>query len=290
MPELAPTGPRIAVITPSLNAGRFIDDAILSVQGQDLRPTSHVVQDGGSTDETIQIMARHLQDVSFQSATDEGQSDALNKALRRVDADWIGWLNTDEFYLPQALSTLSQIALSNEADVAFGDAIFVDKDGRFLRLVPQHPLNRFVLKRYGPALSTCACLIRRSVLGIDPFDLRFRRLMDWDLFLHLAESGASFHYLAWPVGAFRVHEEQVTAAPQSDFSIEYELLEQKYGRAVLRRLGRYVHAGLKLAGGAYLRQLKTRRLRGTLMTWFDGHHQGTSELTNIYGGGEQLSR
>src|SRR6266542_3259162 len=93
----------VSVLTPALDYGRFIEDGIMSVDGQEELSIEHIVQDGGSGDETIEVLRRHTE-LQWESEPDRGQSDALNRALRRSTGRWIGWLNADEFYLPGGLA------------------------------------------------------------------------------------------------------------------------------------------------------------------------------------------
>src|SRR3712207_5225363 len=94
--------PSAAVLTPSFNYGRFIGDAVESVRRQDRVNIFHVIQDAKSSDDTAERL-RSYPDVDFVSQQDEGQSHALNLALQRANSDVVGWLNADEFYMPDAL-------------------------------------------------------------------------------------------------------------------------------------------------------------------------------------------
>ncbi len=90
----------VSVLTPSLNYGRFVEDALLSVLNQRDISVDHIVQDGGSSDETLEVLSRFDRTIDWSSEPDGGQSQALNHALRRASGRWITWLNADEFYLP----------------------------------------------------------------------------------------------------------------------------------------------------------------------------------------------
>ena len=127
----------IDVLTPSLGYARFLQDAIESVRGQEDVAVRHVVQDGGSEDGTIELLESYNGLISWESRPDHGQSDALNRALARSDADWVAWLNADEFYLPGGLRTLATTAEATGADVVYGDAVFVDAGGCVLLILDE---------------------------------------------------------------------------------------------------------------------------------------------------------
>ena len=158
----------ISVLTPSYRYARFILDAIESVVRQDRLTVEHVVQDGTSDDGTVDILKSYDDRIVWMSEPDEGQSDALNRALARANGTWIAWLNADEFYLPGALATLARQAERAGADVVYGDCVFVDANGRIERLLPQHRFSGKILREYGCYIPSNTVLIRRSVLGDAP--------------------------------------------------------------------------------------------------------------------------
>jgi glycosyltransferase involved in cell wall biosynthesis len=94
--------PRLTVITPSLNQGRFIERAIRSVLDQGHPELEYIVVDGGSTDETLDVLRRYEGTVTWTSEPDRGQTDALNKGLARATGDVVAYLNSDDYFLPGA--------------------------------------------------------------------------------------------------------------------------------------------------------------------------------------------
>ncbi len=268
----------VSVLTPSYGYAHFLGDAIESVRLQQGVTVEHIVQDGGSTDGTVELLERYGDTVIWRSEPDEGQSDALNRALELAGGRWIAWLNADEFYLPDGLAHLAELGDRTGADVVYGDTVFVDGDGRLKRLLPQHRYNSFVLHSYGPFVSTVSMIIRRSALGEKPIDPTLRRMMDWDLYLRLAGEQASFAYRPVVVGAFREHDTRITATERrgflerlhrgDGFGREYDLMSERYGALRLRRVGQTFHGLEKVAAGSYGRQIRARRLRGADLRWF----------------------
>jgi glycosyltransferase involved in cell wall biosynthesis len=262
----------VSVLTPSYEYGRFIEDALLSVARQTGIRAEHIVQDGGSGDSTASILESFGTSVRWTIEPDRGQSDALNKAIRIATGTWIGWLNADEFYLPGALRRLVEHGEATQADVVFGDTLHCDEHGRLQRLVPQHPLGRFVLRTYGAFIDSGSTLFRRSALGEHPWDeTNFPwGIMDWDVFLRLLGEGASFAYLPRPIGVFRIHASRQTAKAEQ-FAEAYPVIARKHGLHLskfARRTGRNVHRLSKLAHGSYVRQAAALSLRGADLRWF----------------------
>jgi glycosyltransferase involved in cell wall biosynthesis len=262
------------VLTPSLNYGRFIADAVRSVSLQRGITVEHIVQDGDSRDDS-EIQARSIANVQlfWESAPDDGQSDALNKALDRASGTWIAWLNADEFYLPGGLAVLRDSAEAEDLDVIFGDSIFVDEHGGFVRLVPQHRFSGRLLRWYGKYVASCALLMRSDVVTAIRWDTRVERIMDWDLYLTLAEKGIRVGHARYPVGAFRIHPARITALPEAQHAESYTRVAIKHDlpklpSAIVRAGGRSAHGLLKLREGAYVRQVRAKQLRGADTRWF----------------------
>jgi glycosyltransferase involved in cell wall biosynthesis len=286
------------VVTPSFGYAHYLRDAIDSVAAQRGLSVEHVIQDGGSTDGTVELL-RELDDlVDWRSEPDAGQSDALNRAIARASGRWIAWLNADEFYLPDGLATLVREGDRSGADVVYGDTLFSDGDGGLTRLLPQHRFSPFVLRSYGCFISTVSSIVRRSALGDEPIDASMRRMMDWDLYLRLLADGAQFRYVPAPVGVFRAHDTRVTATERrgffqrlnrgDGFGREYDMVRERYGAMRLRRAGHIAHGVLKLADGAYARQSRGRGVHGADLRWFmsdDAAHEWERVRATCYPAG-----
>lgn len=124
--------PRITIITPSFNQGQYIEETIRSVLGQGYPNLEYIIIDGGSKDETVSIIKRYEQYISYWvSEPDKGQTDALNKGLARATGEIIAYLNSDDVYLPGALWAVAEAYGRNpDADLFHGTCVSVDNDGR----------------------------------------------------------------------------------------------------------------------------------------------------------------
>jgi glycosyltransferase involved in cell wall biosynthesis len=282
---------RLSVLTPTFNYGRFLDDAIASVVQQGVVDVEHVVVDGASSDETLDVLQRAPASVVWKSEPDNGQSDALNKALALATGDWIGWLNADEFYLPGAFDALAAILDEHpDADLIYGDAVFTDVDGGVLRLVAQHSFSSRVLRWNRCNISSCAMIVRRDAIPERGWDVELRAMMDWDLYLELLARRRRIVYVPHPIGAFRVHAEQVTAdlVPRDHPDIPRLALRHHrpsgWARPVADRIGELEHRVLKMAEGGVRRELRVRDLRGTNVRWFDGPASRSGALAVVAAG------
>jgi glycosyltransferase involved in cell wall biosynthesis len=100
--------PKITVVTPSFNHGRFIEQTIASVLDQRYPNLEYIVMDGGSSDGTAEILRKHERHLHYwTSAPDNGQADAINKGFERGSGEILAWLNSDDIYQPATLMTCS---------------------------------------------------------------------------------------------------------------------------------------------------------------------------------------
>lgn len=117
--------PAIGIVTPSFNQGRFLEAAIRSVLLQGYPRLEYYIEDGGSTDETLEVIRHYAEFLSgWVSEKDRGQSHAINKGMARLkDAEVINWLNCDDFLAPGALRAIGAAFRAHpEASIVIGAA------------------------------------------------------------------------------------------------------------------------------------------------------------------------
>src|SRR5439155_12295869 len=123
---------------PSLNQGRYIEDTIESVLAQDYPNIEHIVVDGGSTDETVDILGRYAR-LRWVSEPDDGQAAALNKGFRLAHGDIFGWINADDYYLAGAVSSAVELLQESGCGLVHGGWRQIEEDGTTMRDVAPIP-------------------------------------------------------------------------------------------------------------------------------------------------------
>jgi glycosyltransferase involved in cell wall biosynthesis len=192
--------PLVTVVTPSYNQGQFVRETIESVLSQDYSPLEYLVIDGGSTDGTLEVLKSYGERLFWISEKDDGQADAVNKGWRRARGEILGWLNSDDIYLPGAVSK-AVAALQDNPSVAavYGEGYHIDKAGNVLERYPTEPFSR---SRLAETCYICqpTVFMRRSVLeSVSLLDKQLKYCMDYDLWFRFARSHDMAHipdYLA----------------------------------------------------------------------------------------------
>lgn len=199
--------PKITVITPSYNQAEFLERTILSVINQNYENCEFLIYDGGSTDESVQIILKYEGHIAYwESEKDRGQSHAINKGLSRATGDLVGWLNSDDTLLSGSLESLAkEFVATGGKKVLYGDFIYIDEEDEFVRR--RHVTRRvrremlFFHDFLGqPAVYVPLSMIR-EVGGVDE---QLWYGMDWDLFLRLSEK-ADFHHVGEVLATYRLH-------------------------------------------------------------------------------------
>lgn len=206
---------KISIITPSLNQGRFIEECIQSVLCQNYENFEHIIIDACSTDSTLTILRKYSH-LIWISEKDDGQSDALNKALAISKGDIIGWLNADDYYCPDAFNKISKV-FNNNLNVRWIVGGLYKKYEILNKLEPSSfvETNYDNLKSNGDIMRTQATFFRKSLIGeAGKFDIKLHMVMDYDIWLKMAKISTPLsidEYLC----VFRVHADQKTTQQNS---------------------------------------------------------------------------
>jgi len=198
--------PKFSIITPSYNQGRFLPDCIESVLAQTGIDFEHIVTDAGSTDETLEVLARYPH-LKWVSEKDKGMSDGINKGFLQATGDWLMWLNCDDYLLPGALEKVVAFIQSHpEADVVHGDCLFVNEDKSLIRRKYDHAVDEDMLLFVGCYIPSTSTFFNRGIIESGHLlDIDYRVCMDWEYYLRLMREGYKFAYIPEAIAGFRWH-------------------------------------------------------------------------------------
>lgn len=202
---------KFSIVTPSYNQGRYIRDCIESVKAQTGAEWEHIVVDAGSKDETLDVLRSHPH-LEWTSEPDRGMSDGINRGFLKATGDWVMWLNTDDYLLPGALAKVADCAARHpEADIIYGDCLFVDQARRTIRRKRDHRFHFGVLLLYGCYISSTSAFLKRRIISAGQLvHLDYKVCMDFEYYVRLALAGYRFQYLNDVLAAFRWHEENTS--------------------------------------------------------------------------------
>lgn len=239
-PKTLPDGspwPKISIVTPTYNQGKFIEETVNSVLNQGYPNLEYIVVDGGSTDETCAVLAEYESGIdTLISEPDGGQSDAINKGMAIASGEILTWLNSDDMLAPGTLYAMAMAFWKSDADMVVGTVQLL-KDGEIvdehLTSCPNGPLRLSELLDldgkwlegrffFQPELMFTRDLWERSGGYVDT-NLYYS--MDHELWLRFAIAGAQLHVIGRPTVLYRMHEEQKT---HEDYRPELRSVNRRY--------------------------------------------------------------
>jgi glycosyltransferase involved in cell wall biosynthesis len=222
--------PTISIVTPSYQHGRFLEWTVRSVLLQHYPKLEYVVMDGGSTDETRDVIERYQRFLRHaESARDGGQADAVARGFAHTTGEIMAYLNSDDMLAPGALEFVARTFAANpNIDAIYSHRVFVDDNNsvRSYWILPRH-INWF-MKRWD-YIPQETCFWRRRIYdavgGIDP---SFQFALDYDLFVRFMERGRMVRLRRF-LGAFRQHPGSKTTLMGDKAHPEVSQVQKRYG-------------------------------------------------------------
>jgi glycosyltransferase involved in cell wall biosynthesis len=225
----------ISIVTPSLNQGRYIEETILSVLNQQYPNFEHIVADGGSTDQTLDVLRRYPH-LRWTSEPDRGQTPAINKGVRQASGEIFAYLNADDVYRPGAFQTVAEVFYDDPTtSVLIGDSDMIDDNSRpsghhRARLERFEDLLRYWEWGNRFCIPQSSVFLRRDAMeqaGL--FDERYDLAMDYEMWLRLA-AWHPFTFVRRTLAAFRVTEETKTRRHRYRMALEQFQASRRFWR------------------------------------------------------------
>jgi len=224
--------PLISIVTPSYNQAQFLEETILSVLNQGYPNVEYIVIDGGSTDGSVEIIRKYEARLAhWVSEPDQGQYDALQKGFARSTGDLLGWLNSDDVYLPGALLSVGQAYAQHPGSCIAGPVVDFDMRSGHMTLVPQFGITlenlvKFWEQQYSwhqPGLfwpHSAYQLVGGLNRSLD-------YAMDHDLVCRLLQH-CQVVYVGKPIARFRLHDTSKTCTAWDQYMLELSQVSQRY--------------------------------------------------------------
>lgn len=272
--------PFFTIVIANYNYGRFLEEAILSVLNQSCQDFELIVVDGGSTDNSVEVINKYADRIAWWcSEKDNGQSHAFNKGFAQAKGRFLTWLNADDIFFPGVLAQVKEKAKSSsniEKSWIVGGCFWLTPDMKVIRCSRARHFSR-VMAHWNlvPVWAPSSFFSKKLLEDVGGFDERFHYMMDTELWLRFAkEQGASYIPISAYCWGLRLHSDakmsghNFAGSPKAEPTHpswqqrkkENELVNQKYGKKRIPSLIRYVLTALS---PAYIQScLDTWRFKG----------------------------
>ena len=188
--------PKISIITPSFNQAAFLKETINSILSQEVSlEKEHIIVDGGSTDGSLEYLQTLDDRIRWISEPDRGQADAVNKGVRMATGEIIGWLNSDDLYLPGALQAVADHFRDHpECRWVYGRCRIIDSSGKerwqWITRYKNARLKKFTMDKLlrENFISQPAVFFQKELFDeAGRLNLDLHYAMDYDLWLRFAK-------------------------------------------------------------------------------------------------------
>jgi glycosyltransferase involved in cell wall biosynthesis len=252
--------PTISIVIPSYNQGRFIEATLRSLIDQDYPNLELLIIDGGSKDESVEIIRRYADRITYWvSEPDRGQTDALIKGFERAAGDIEGWLCSDDLHEPWTLREVAQFFIQHPAARAvYGDSSWIDIHGNPIKPKREHAFNRFIWTYDYNFIPQPSTFWRRELYeqvgGLDP---TIEVAIDGDLWIRFADV-TTLHHVRRYWSRMRLYPEQRNQRLRAQSNAEDAKMRRRYigdealaSRKAKKVMAKSTRIAWKLATGCY---------------------------------------
>lgn len=205
------TIPKISIITPSYNQGKYLERTIRSVLEQNYPNLEYIIIDGGSTDTSVEIIKKYESKISYWvSEKDQGQSHAINKGFEKITGDIVAWINSDDWYEAGVFDEIVKNYKINPLGIWIGDCTrHYEKKNKVWLLKPKIPtfqsLLRFWRKSFCPAQPSIF-FPNAALKAAGLLDESLHYAMDLDLWIKMSRN-FKFYYVGKNLSNYLIHDD-----------------------------------------------------------------------------------
>ena len=218
------------IITPSYNQARYLEETIVSVLSQNYPNLEYIIIDGGSTDGSVEIIKKYESHLKYWvSEKDKGQSHAINKGFNKANGDILAWINSDDYYLPDAFNTIATASIKFPNSLWFyaGTYWLSNNNQSYVGGIEDPEIASWYLKCL---VSQPGVFWRRKIwdqVG-SLVDENMHFSFDYDLWLKFAAFQPIPQIITEPIAVFRLHEESKTTNYSSSFKTENDVIRSRH--------------------------------------------------------------
>jgi glycosyltransferase involved in cell wall biosynthesis len=221
---------KLSIITPTLNQGKYIRDTIESVLSQNNCNIEHIVIDGGSKDNTLQIL-KEYKHLKWISEPDSGPANAINKGIEMANGEILTWINSDDYYEKDVLGNIVNVFNKNpEIKLVYGNLTFVNLQKKVLKIdkTEKYDLFTFIHKNADSVRQPCTFFSKSLYLNVGGLNEKLKYVFDYDLFIKMLML-VNPYYINENIAFYREYNETLTRKNLRKQGMEIIKIARKYG-------------------------------------------------------------
>lgn len=232
--------PLISIIIPSYNQGRYLERTLLSLLKQTYKNIEIILIDGGSKDETLEIIKKYEKFLSYWvSEKDNGQANAINKGLKIAKGTYVTWLCSDDILFKDALSIMANALESHpEYSLVYGGGVFIDEQDKIIKKFSFTDMNlEKLLYQKHSTIAQPSSLIRMDFLKKVGFlEESLNYCMDYDLWIRLIKEGPFLNLGEVILSGYRLHTNSKTVGSYTKMALEKIKVNRRYTNDLINKL------------------------------------------------------
>ncbi len=205
--------PKISIVTPSFNQGRYLEQTILSVIGQNYPNLEYIIIDGGSTDNSVEIIKKYEKYLYYWiSENDEGQADAINKGMKIATGEIFAWLNSDDFYFPDIFKEVIKKINIGMPEILIGSCLHYFENETHRSFIPDvsYYSSKYSIKEVDFIDQPSTFFTRQALSKIGVLNNFYKYVFDWDYYIRAELNNVKFIFSAIPFSAYRFQQQNKT--------------------------------------------------------------------------------
>lgn len=238
-PDGAPW-PKISIVTPSYNQARFLEETVRSVLLQGYPHLEYIIIDGGSKDGSVDIIQKYAPWLAYWvSEPDRGQSHAINKGFSHASGEIMAWINSDDFYAPNAFYNVVMHLGQEQTEWIAGNCYIIESDGSIQpgqRRPNEDPVRWLIGNMYDQPTVFWKRTLWEKTRGIDE---SLHYAFDYDLWMQFSETQSFPSWTDAHLAYFRIHEQSKTSTRTQYFFGEMSIVQDRYNHRIKSRWQRF---------------------------------------------------
>ena len=223
--------PKISIITPSFNQGNFLEQTILSVINQHYPNLEYIIIDGGSTDNSVDIIKKYESHLKYWvSEKDHGQAHAINKGLSHCTGEIFNWINSDDYLAEGALIKVADAFNKSGADIVAGEVNDFNEKGMVKKVKNQKlEINEYLKKEVELIYHQPGVWLRLDIMKeVGFFKEQMHYCFDQDYMMRYLLHHNNVFYLDEVLANFRVHDKSKSVAQAKNFAWDFRMMYKDF--------------------------------------------------------------